>query len=112
MRQFFFAFMVGGLCLGSATAAPSDVFCLKVGELAESNARVMEAGGTEQDIKDYTKRIAPKRTKMPTDEEIKKELANERLFENVARYVFTVKLDSKSARLVGYKKCLAGDFSY
>lgn len=112
MRQFFFAFMVGGLCLGSATAAPSDGYCLMVGELAESNARVMEAGGTEQDIKDYTKRNAPKRTKMPTNEEIKNELAKERLFENVARYVFTVKLDSKGARLVGYKKCLAGDFSY
>ena len=59
MRQFFFAFMVAGLCLGSATAAPSDGYCLMVGELAESNARVMEAGGTEQDIKDYTKRNAP-----------------------------------------------------
>lgn len=112
MKQFFFALMVVGIFLGNASAAPSDGYCLMVGELAEGYARTMEAGGTEQDIKDYTKKNPRKRTKMPTDEEIKNELAKERLFENVARYVFTVKLDSKSARLVGYKKCLAGDFSY
>lgn len=88
--------------------AHSDSYCVKVGSLTASVARMLALGQSEEHIlamnrshlKDKSKNTAQRR-----QDEI-----TQNILDNMVAYVFTVKLPPDSARLVGYKKCLSGDF--
>ncbi len=92
-------------------AAPSESYCLKIGKMTETVARLREQGVTEESLREMRVERASKDRKVKSKEEIQLEEENEFAMENLASYVFTVKLDSENARLVGFKKCLAGDFT-
>lgn len=89
--------------------AHSDSFCVKMGKLTASAARILELGGTEKDL------IAMN-SKSTINSDFKSNAARrsneitKAISDNMIAYVFTVKPSPESARLIGYKKCLAGDF--
>lgn len=76
--------------------ANADAYCVKIGKLTEDAARARELGATEDQL---------------TGMAVGAARSTATLANNMIAYVFTVGLSSKSARLVGYKKCLAGDFN-
>ena len=88
--------------------ARSDSFCVKVGGLTASAARIRALGGIEKDLLTKNKLHPngdPKSAAARRSDEI-----NKIILDNMIAFVYTVKLSPESARLVGYKKCLAGDF--
>ena len=95
----------------TALAAPNDAYCLKLGKMAQSAAQVMEAGGTEEMLKNLRAASVAKDKHVKSEEQLKIDQQNEAMMDAVASYVFTTKQDSKTARLVVYKKCLSGDFN-
>lgn len=88
--------------------ARSDSFCVKVGKLTATAARVKALGESEKDLLAKNKlhpNGEPKSAVARRIDEI-----TETVLDNMVAYVYTVKLSPESARLVGYQKCLAGDF--
>lgn len=105
-------FMCISVSIGAtAFAAPNDAYCLKMGKMAQSAAQVMEAGGTEEMLKNLRMASAAKDKQVKSEEQLKIDQQNESMMDTVASYVFTTKQESKTARLVVYKKCLSGDFN-
>ena len=110
MKNFIFTAIV--TCISTtALAAPNDAYCLKLGKIAQSAPEVMEAGGTEEMLKNVRIASAAKDKQVKNEEQMKIDQQNEAMMDTVASYVFTTKQDSKTARLVVYKKCLSGDFN-
>lgn len=95
----------------TALAAPNDAYCLKLGKMAQSAAQVMEAGGTEEMLKKLRAASVAKDKQVKSEDQQKIDQQNEAMMDTVSSYVFTTKQESKTARLVVYKKCLSGDFN-
>lgn len=92
-------------------AAPSESYCLAIGKMTESVAKLRELGVTEEALKEMRVASAAKNTKVQSKADKEIDERNEFAMENVASYVFTVKLESENARLTGFKKCMSGDFT-
>lgn len=86
----------------------SDSFCVKLGGLTASAARILALGGTEESLLVKNKRMVKEGDRGPAARRVD-EITKEML-DNMVAYVYTVKLPPESARMVGYKKCIAGDF--
>ena len=110
MKNFIFT-AIAACISATALAAPNDAYCLKLGKIAQSAAEVMEAGGTEEMLKNVRIASAAKDKQVKNEEQMKIDQQNEAMMDTVASYVFTTKQESKTARLVVYKKCLSGDFN-
>lgn len=110
MKNFIFT-AIATCISATALAAPNDAYCLKLGKIAQSTAEVMEAGGTEEMLKNLRITSTAKDKRVRTEGQLKIDQKNEAMMDTVASFVFTTKQESKTARLVVYKKCLSGDFN-